>query len=207
MNQHANESGASDTNVGVGGGGPQPSGPRAAATFVADDDDVASSQGAPKPVGSGDPNTGAPRADAAPNGFAGLIAELKAYALYYFAAQSDRVKLSIRNAVLYAVLSLVGLIVLLAFAMSAAALLLIGAAHGVGAAFGPGREWLGDLIVGVVMLGGLAFTVFVGFGRFSRALRMRLEQKYEGFRVQQRVEHGRDVAERAAGAGRPRSGR
>jgi len=65
------------------------------------------------------------------------IAQLKAYASYYLAAKMDSIKLSARNAAIYAALGVVGLIAGGTIIAMAAALVVLGIAHGLGSLFGP----------------------------------------------------------------------
>src|SRR5437588_5087412 len=60
-------------------------------------------------------------------GFA-RIAELRAYAGHYVAARIDGIKVSVRNAGIYAALGIVGLIALAALIATTVALLLVGIA-------------------------------------------------------------------------------
>ena len=128
-----------------------------------------------------------------------LIAELRSYALHYLNARIDGIKLSVRSAVIYAILGVVGLLVVAGVLVTAVALLLVGIAHALGALLG-NRLWLGDIIVGVLLLGTAALAVYVPLKRMSKASRLKTEQKYEGKRIQQRVQHGRDASERARDA-------
>jgi hypothetical protein len=66
--------------------------------------------------------------------------------------------------------------------------------------------WLGDLIVGLLVLGLIALGIYVPLSRMSRKARKTMEQKYEGKRIQQRVQYGRDINDRAA-ATRQNNGR
>src|ERR1700679_2100928 len=80
------------------------------------------------------------------------LAQIREYISYYLAIKADALRLSLRSAVFYAVLGLMGLLAGGAAIVGAVALLLLGAAHGIGVMLG-GRIWLGDLIVGIVILG------------------------------------------------------
>src|SRR5204863_5692107 len=69
------------------------------------------------------------------------LGELGEYVSYYFAAKSDAFKLSLKNAVVYAALGVVGLIAAGALLVTAVVLLCTGIAGGLGRLFGE-RYWL-----------------------------------------------------------------
>jgi uncharacterized membrane protein len=123
-------------------------------------------------------------------------AEIAQYAGHLLATRIDQFKLSIRTLILYAVLGVLGLVAAVSVLAACVVLLFVGAAHGVGTALG-GREWLGDLLVSVVVLGAIALGLKVGLGRFKMASRRGTVRKYENRRKQQRERFGHDVAERA----------
>lgn len=134
------------------------------------------------------------------------VAELREYAGYFVSAKVDALKLGLRNAGIYAALGILGAIAGASFIVIAAALFLIGCAHGLGAAFG-GRDWLGDLIVGVVVLAIVAVGAMMGLKMVSGSSRKKTVEKYETRQHQQRCSYGHDVNQRAAehpGATEPR---
>ncbi|MCC6424046.1 MAG: phage holin family protein [Phycisphaerales bacterium] len=132
------------------------------------------------------------------DGLGGLIGEFKEYASYFVSARWDGVKLSIRQVVLYTILGLLGLCVIAAFLATAVVLLLDGVAGGLGVLFG-GRLWLGNLVVGVVILGLLAGGTILGMKRFKAKSRQKTVEKYESRKHQQRTRFGCDLHQRTGG--------
>jgi hypothetical protein len=125
-----------------------------------------------------------------------FLAELKAYATYYLSAKVDGYKATAKKIAGLIVLGVVGLLIGAGILFAAAFLLLGGIAHALGTLFG-GRMWLGEIIVGLLVLGGVGLTTWIMLKKFTEGSRKQTEQKYEGKRIQQRVELGRDVHERA----------
>lgn len=126
-----------------------------------------------------------------------FLAELKAYAVYFLSAKVDGYKATVKKIVGLVVLGVVGLLVGAGLLFAAAFLLLGGIAHAIGELC-RGHMWIGELIVGVLVIGGTFLAVWIGLKKFTEGSRKQTEQKYEGKRIQQRVELGRDVHERAA---------
>jgi hypothetical protein len=126
-----------------------------------------------------------------------LIAEYKEYLSYYLATKADGAKLSIRNIGVYAGLGVVGLIAASAVITTAVVLLLAGAAVGLGRLLWD-QLWLGSLIVGLLVLGGICTGVYVGLKRFTGASRKRTVEKYEQRQNWQYGQFGRSVREQAA---------
>ncbi len=124
------------------------------------------------------------------------FAELAQYIGYLVSAKIDQLKLTARSIVIYAVLVVLAAVGAATVLVVAVVLLFIGAADGLGTLLG-GRNWLGDLIVGVVVLGAIALTFQAFLGKFNTASRRRTMGKYAERRKQQREQFGRDVAERA----------
>jgi hypothetical protein len=106
------------------------------------------------------------------------IADLLQYIGLLITAKLDQLKLSIRALILYAALGVVGIIAAVAVVVVSVVLLLVGAAHGLGAALG-GRDWLGDLIVSILILGAAGFSLSSVVGKFKTASRRRTMRKYE----------------------------
>ena len=111
-------------------------------------------------------------------------------------ATLDRWKLSILMLCLYAVLGVFGAAAGLAVVVTAVVLLLIGAAHGIGAALG-GREWLGDLIVGFGLLAILTIGVTSFLERFVSSSKKRTTKKYESRHSTQRQQFGVSAGDRS----------
>jgi len=128
------------------------------------------------------------------------LAELREYAAYFLAAKADAIKASFRNLGLYAALGIVGLLAGGALIVTAAVLLLTGLAGAIGAMFDPDRPWVGNIAVGLLVLGGIATGTMLVMKKLTRASRERTIRKYESRKQQQRVRYGHDVHERAAEA-------
>src|SRR5687768_5632655 len=126
------------------------------------------------------------------------LAELKSFAGYFLAAKMDGMKVGIRNAVVYAALGIVGLLVGGTIIVMAAALLVLGIAHGLAALFG-GMGWLGDLVTGLVILGIVAAGVIFGMRALTNSSRKRTVEKYEHWQHEQRQNFGTDVEQAAHG--------
>jgi hypothetical protein len=132
------------------------------------------------------------------------LGEVREYLTYYLAAKADGVKVSLRNLAVYAVLGILGMAVGVAVLATTGVLLLVGIAQGLGRLFG-GREWLGDIVVAVVILGTVAGGAFFGLRWLTNTSRKKLVSKYEDRQRKQRYEYGHDIAERAAAAAREQS--
>jgi len=126
--------------------------------------------------------------------------ELKAYASYYLTAKADGFKVSLRNLGLYAALGVVGLIAGGAILVTAAVLLLTGLAGAIGAIFDPDKVWVGNLLVGLLVLGGTGLATWLLLKKLTSSLRERTVRKYEQLQRQQRDEFGHNVHERAVRA-------
>ncbi len=94
------------------------------------------------------------------------------------------------------VLGIVGAIVGGALMATAAVLLLVGIAHGLGDLLWD-KWWLGDLIVGLLVLGGAAAGIIFGMKKLTGTFKKQLVAKYEDRQRQQRINFGHDVEERA----------
>ena len=126
----------------------------------------------------------------------GDLEELKEYAGYYISAKADGIKQTVRNVGLYAALGVVGAIVGGAIVATAAGLLVVGLAHALGTLFG-GRYWLGDLVTGVLILGGVAGGAYFMMNKLTGTWRSQTLKKYEQRKQDQRERYGHDVAGRA----------
>ena len=123
------------------------------------------------------------------------FAELKSYASYFVSAKIDGIKATGKKISIYAALGVVGLFVAIGILFSAAFLLLAGIANGLGALFG--HVWLGQLVVGFVVLAAVGVTAWIAMKKMTSASRKQTEQKYASKRNQQRAEFGHDVHDRA----------
>jgi hypothetical protein len=133
--------------------------------------------------------------------------ELKEYASYYIAAKADGIKASFRNLGLFAVLGIVAMMVGGATVVTATVLLLTGIANAIGEIFrhdavAPDRTWVGEIVVGLLILGGIGIGTMLFMKKFTAASRERTVKKYESRQQQQRVQYGHDVHERAREAER-----
>lgn len=124
------------------------------------------------------------------------LAELKKYGLYFVSAKLDGIKLSLRSAMIYAGLGIIGALAGGAVIAVAAALLLIGAAHGIGAALG-GNAWLGDLIIGVLVLAVVGIGAMMAVKWLTKSFHQQLVNKYQSRQQEQRRTYGHDVQQRA----------
>jgi hypothetical protein len=130
-----------------------------------------------------------------------FVSEIKAYGRHFIGARFDGFIATGKRIAIYAVLGVVGLLAAAGVLFTAAFLLLSGLALGLGHLLWH-QMWLGNVVVGLLVLGGTALGVKIGIGKFTRASRLKTEQKYEGQRIQQRVGFGRDAHERAEEARR-----
>ena len=124
------------------------------------------------------------------------LAELKSQAAYLLSAKVDAAKASVRRLVMFAVLGVVGILIAGGLLISAAFLTLSGLAMGLGHLLG-GHPWLGNLIVGLLVIGGTCLVAWMGVKKLTGGWHLQTEQKYERKRNEQRGEFGRDVQQRA----------
>jgi hypothetical protein len=130
-----------------------------------------------------------------------LIGEYKEYLAYYVGAKADSFKASIRNAGIYAGLGIIGLIAGGAIIVTSCVLLIAGIAAGLGQLFtyliGPAWAWLGDLIVGVVVLGAIGIGAWLMLSKLTKSFRSSTVKKYEQRQNWQRGQFGRSVKDAA----------
>ena len=131
--------------------------------------------------------------------FRRLIDELKDEVSFYIGAKSDALKYSAKKIGIYAGLGVVGLFVAIAFLATACVLLLVGAADGISRACGTG-PWLGDLIVAVVVLGGVGVGAMIVLKKIFNSSKKQTVERYEQLKRSQRTKFGQSVADRAAAA-------
>jgi len=152
-------------------------------------------------AGNGHGDGSAPRAASVADAFRGLaplIAELREHASYLVSAKVDGIKITVRNLGIYAALGIVGLIAMSAVVTTAVVLLLVGLALAIGKPFDPDQPWVGGIVVGLLVLGGLAAGVIIGMKKLTNTSRAALVRKYEERQRQQRTNFGRDVRGREA---------
>jgi uncharacterized membrane protein YdfJ with MMPL/SSD domain len=124
------------------------------------------------------------------------LGELGEYLSYYLSAKSDGIKLTLKNVAVYAALGVVGLIAAGALVVTAVVLLCMGIAQGLGALFGH-HLWVGYLVTGLLLLGGLGAAVYFGMSFMVGKSRKATVHRYEARQRKQRAEFGQDVKERA----------
>ena len=129
------------------------------------------------------------------------FAELKEFASYYVAAKLDSYKITARNLGIYAALGVIGLIAGSAIITTAAVLLLVGLALAIGKPFDPDQPWVGALVVGLLVLGGLVGGIILFMKKLTNTSRKRVVEKYENRQRDQRIYYGEDVRGRRAGSG------
>lgn len=129
------------------------------------------------------------------------LAELKEFASYYVAAKLDSYKVAVRNIGMYAALGILGLIAGSAVITTAAVLLLVGLAWAIGKPFDPDQPWVGAIVVGLLVLGGLAGGIIFFMKRMTNTSRKALVEKYDNRQRDERIQFGEDVRGRRAGSG------
>lgn len=123
------------------------------------------------------------------------IREFREYMAYFAATKKDALKVTVRTAAIYAVLGVLGLMAGAGIIITASVLLLAGLASAISTAIGVG-PWAGDLIVAVVVFGGLALVAYIGVSRLTGTARSQLVKDYERRKQQQRRDYGHDVSDR-----------
>lgn len=126
-----------------------------------------------------------------------LLAELKSYATNYLAAKSDALKLSIKRGMIFAGLGIIGLIAAGGMLVTAVVLLLMGIANGIGKLFDPDQPWVGQLVVGVLVLGGTGLGAWLMLRKITNRSREQTVAKYEQRHNEQRRQFGHDARQRA----------
>ena len=122
--------------------------------------------------------------------------ELYAYVSHFIQAQLDLLKVSGRQAALWAVIGILGAIVAVSALVMAVILFLTGLSSGVGAAVG-GVLWLGQLIVGLGLLILFVIVVLIGKSRIQGRAYTQRVQDYAERQQQQHLQFGRSAADRA----------
>ena len=135
-----------------------------------------------------------------------FLSELKTYVGHYLAIKADGLKLSLKRLVLFIGLGLVGLVVGGGLLITAAVLLLMGIANGIGKLFEPDQPWVGQLVVGLLVLGGALLATWMALKKITNSSRAATVAKYERKHSEQRAQLGHDVVERASEYERERVG-
>jgi hypothetical protein len=125
------------------------------------------------------------------------LEELWEYISYYISAKTDALKLSVTNAVIYAALGVVGLLAGGALVVTAVVLACIGLSGALAALFGH-RPWLGNLVMGLLLLGIVGAVVVIGLKKLTGASKERTLKKYAARQQQQRSKFGEDVEQAAS---------
>jgi hypothetical protein len=124
------------------------------------------------------------------------FAQLREFVAYYLAVRIDSLKVSIRNAGLYAAVAVLALLGTAAMIVTAVVLLLVGVAGAFAELF-PGHPWLGDIITAAIFLGVVAVGLWLGMKMLTNSFRRYLVQKYERRQSRQRQQFGSDIRQEA----------
>jgi hypothetical protein len=106
------------------------------------------------------------------------LQEAREQAGRYVNAQLDRLRAMVRSVILFGTLGIAGLVIGLAIVITAAVLLCIGVADGIGELLG-GRQWAGDLIAGGAVLGLIAIGALIAVKRITALARRRTLESYQ----------------------------
>ncbi len=121
------------------------------------------------------------------------FAELQMLVGHYFRARADNISTQVRKLVFWIVAGVVGLVVAIAFLVTAVVLVLHGIAVGLMLLGLPG--WAADLITGGVCIGIVALVLVFATMSQSRAARRKRRDDYEHFRARYRAKFGRSFDE------------
>lgn len=130
------------------------------------------------------------------------FSELAEYISYYLAAKTDGIKVSLRNAGIYAAIGIIGLIAGSAFVTTTVVLFCVGVAAALTRLFG-GRVWAGALVTAVLFMALLAGGIWFVMRWMTRASRERTVRKYASRQQHQRANFGTDVKHRAGSPSDP----
>ena len=103
-------------------------------------------------------------------------------------------RVSARNAVFYAVLGILGAVILLAMVVTAVVMTCVGLAQAMSAMLGH-HVWLGNLIIGVLLLAGTIAAAFLIKGGMDQKSEQQTAKKYANRRQQQRAQFGEDIGQ------------
>ena len=121
------------------------------------------------------------------------LGEAKEYASNFLAAKADAAKLSFRRLGLMIGLFVIAGMTGAGILITAAVLLINGLATGIGHLFDPDKVWLGQIIVGLLVVLAANVGMFLMIRSAMRASRDRTVQKYEARHNEQRSRYGHDV--------------
>lgn len=126
---------------------------------------------------------------------ASRVGEIREYALYYVAANLDRLRLSARTALVWSILAIVVGLIAVSIVATAGVIFVVALAAAAGELFG--RPWLGQLVVSAVILVAASGSVWLVLRRGLRNYQRTIVQKYELRKAEERSEYGTDVERRA----------
>lgn len=128
--------------------------------------------------------------------------ELREYLGYFIAAKLDGFKLTFRRIGVVAAVGVIGLLAGGAVVATAAVLFCVGLAQAVAVMFahenGVPRTWLGNLIVGLLMLLAIGGGAWLLMSRLIGSSKKATVKKYELRRQRERADYGHDVLQRAS---------
>jgi hypothetical protein len=155
-----------------------------------------------------DPGSAAPPRDSpseAPNSsespeqaFASLhqrLDEFGDYLAYYLITRLDALKFAVKRRLLTGALGLIAVLAAAGTIITAVCLLCEGISDGLSVLFG--HRWLGEIVTGVLLLGGVAIAGWISVERLVHGPHLRTVKRYEELRRRQRERYGRDVKDRA----------
>src|SRR5690606_7691420 len=119
------------------------------------------SQGPRTPAGDGADSADGPSTAQVIQNLRNLAGELADYASYYVSAKLDGVKWSLTKLVMMLALAAIALLVLSGAVVTAVVLLMVGIANGIGTIFGENLRWIGWLITGAAVLGGIVGATLI----------------------------------------------
>jgi hypothetical protein len=146
--------------------------------------------------GTGGPGSGASDGSNEPSPFDPLLrhlSELQMLAGHYVRARADQIAARVRMLLFWAIAALVGVIIAVAFLVTAVVLVLRGIATGL-ILLGL-QPWAADFITGLVCIVAIGSTIaFVSLSR-KRAARRKGRDDYEHFRARYRAKFGHSLDE------------
>jgi len=126
------------------------------------------------------------------------VAELREFGSHFVQAKLDAAKASLKTAVMYAVVGLIGAVVVLTVLCTGAVLLTIGLGGALGALFH--IPWLGNLVAGLAVIALILGVTWVGVGAALKSSKAKIEALYATRAARQRSAFGQDVHDRAGRA-------
>jgi len=121
------------------------------------------------------------------------LTELQMLAGHYLRARADQITSRLRILLFWAIAAVIGLVVAVAFLVTAVVLVLRGIATGL-ALLGL-LPWAADLLTGVVCIAAVASTMAVVSLTQKRAVRRKRRDDYEHFRARYRAKFGHSLDE------------